>query len=286
MKIRHCDVCNVDIGYKNWSRHIDSKKHKKNEGNNLVTFSNTTSNNLVTFSNNLVTSSNNLVTQDKNQYQCEYCNKIFNKSNSYYRHKKHSCKVKKKEDEQKEFIKQQIINNTTNNNTNTNTNSHNTMNVTNNNTININNYGNEDYSALDKEFLLKLSLEPNNSKRKMITMLDQVYLKNEDNYNVIVSSKDGNHCKILNENKEWKTENIDKVLDYRMYKTVLEVIQSVNRYTKELGPETYDKTMNGINKYQKLIQYKKDDKLNKEDKKDFKEIREDHKLKLYNLNKK
>ena len=222
--------------------------------------------------------------------KCKFCNRHFKKQQSLSRHQLNYCKKKvniqeeitKKEKELNDL--KQIINNTTNNNTtnNSNNNSHNTMNVTNNNTININNYGSEDYSSLDKEFLKKLSLYHDNIKYKMMTVLDKVYLENKDNHNVIVSSKDGNHCKILNDNKEWETTNIDKVLDYRMYNSVEELIRSTTRNHRDLKGDILNNTLNGMNKYQKYIE-DKNEKLNKKDKKDFNDIREDHKLKLYNL---
>lgn len=29
--MKHCDICNIDIMKKNWSRHLKTKKHSKND---------------------------------------------------------------------------------------------------------------------------------------------------------------------------------------------------------------------------------------------------------------
>ena len=69
-----------------------------------------------------------------------------------------------------------------------------------------------------------------------------------------------------------------------MYNSVVNIIKSVNRNNEVLDANTINKTMNNINKYQNYIEENKSIDINKKDKKEFEYIREDHKIKLYNLN--
>tara|TARA_Y100000991_G_C21964781_1_gene346293 strand:- start:972 stop:1811 length:840 start_codon:yes stop_codon:yes gene_type:complete len=109
-----------------------SRKHLRNlekyeNQNNMV--SHRKNNNPVTKNNIVVThevTQSNTKIDIENQYICEFCNKKFKHSNSYYRHCKHYCLKKKELDENKNEIKrlkeeneklknQQSITNNTNN---------------------------------------------------------------------------------------------------------------------------------------------------------------------------
>ena len=314
---RECKICNKTIKHEtSWYKHLKSKRHIKLSNNNTITTQEQHNNNTTTTQEQH--NNNTITTQDTNQAEiygeCKFCDKVFKKQQSLSRHMLKYCPVKKKMEEQqkkreeeqrkieeetklKEEIKElkqtinNITNNTnnTNNNTNnTNTNSHNTMNLDNkkiNNHITINNYGKEDYSSLDKEFLKKLSLLGSNVKEKMIRTLDKLYIENKSNHNVKVSNlRDNSYCEILKEEEKWQKEKLDKVLDYRMYNSVRNIIKSISSNNEDLDVNTINKTMNNINKYQQYIEESKSIELPKKDKKEFEYIREDHKIKLYNLN--
>jgi len=311
---RECKICNKTIKHEtSWYKHLKSKRHIKLSNNNTITTQEQHNNNTTTTQEQH--NNNTITTQVSNQSEiygeCKFCDKVFKKQQSLSRHMLKYCSVKKEMEEQQrikeelmkkdEEIKElkQIINNTTNNNTNntnntshshnnTNTNSHNTMNLDNkkiNNHITINNYGKEDYSSLDKEFLKKLSLLGNNVKQKLITTLDKLYIENKSNHNVKVTNlRDSSYCEVYKEEEKWEKEKLDKVLDYRMYNSVMNIIKSINKNNEELDVNTIRKTMNNINKYQLYIEESKDIDIDKKDKKEFEYIREDHKIKLYNLN--
>ena len=300
---RECKVCNKVLKYEtNWNRHLKSKRHIK------LSEKEPTGTKMEPTGTKIELLEKYLDNEINNNFNCKYCDKSFKHKKSKIRHEKYRCKKKCRENERIERekkleeenkllreelkqVKQVITNNNTNNDnsTNTNTNSHNTMNLDNkrinNNHITINNYGNEDYSSLDKEFLKKLSLLGNNVKEKMIRTLDKLYIENKSNHNVKVSNlRDSSYCEILKEEEQWEKEKLDKVLDYRMYNSVRNIIKSISSNNEDLDVNTINKTMNNINKYQQYIEESKSIELPKKDKKEFEYIREDHKIKLYNLN--
>jgi superfamily II DNA or RNA helicase len=49
--------------------------------------------------------------QNENEkgYRCRYCNKVFTTSTSMYRHMKHTCKIKRKEDDEKKTINERLL---------------------------------------------------------------------------------------------------------------------------------------------------------------------------------
>jgi len=276
---KECKLCNKVLKHKSsWDRHLKSKRHIQLSNNNTITTQEQHNNNTRTTQEQH--NNNTITTQEhpKKVYgYCKYCNKSFSKQQSLSRHQLKYCKIKNNNN---------IINNTINTTTNNNTtnNNINTMNIDNKRIININNYGSEDYSSIDKQFLKKLSLYDNDVKRKLISTLDKLYIENNTNHNVVVSNIDGNYCKVYNEDDKWELEKLDKVLDYRMYNSVLNIIRSVSKNSNDLESVIINKTMNNINKYQKYIEENKELDIDKKDKRDFEYIREDHKIKLYNLN--
>ena len=67
--INHCDFCNRNFSSKrNYEAHISKQTCMKGE------------------------------------YDCKYCNRKFTTHNSMYRHMKHTCKIKKQNDKQKDEI--------------------------------------------------------------------------------------------------------------------------------------------------------------------------------------
>jgi len=294
---KECIYCNKVIKYDTyWCKHLLTKRHLKNvekktsttevplgttKGTTEVPLGTTKGTTEVPLGTTKGTTEVPLTTIHEllGKRTCKYCNKVFKHKNHMYRHMKYYCK----KNNSNNIINNTTNNNTTNNNTTNNT-TNNTMNIDNKRIININNYGSEDYSSIDKQFLKKLSLYDNDVKRKLISTLDKLYIDDNTNHNVMVSNIDGNYCKVYSEDDKWELEKLDKVLDYRMYNSVLNIIRSVSKNSNDLESVIINKTMNNISKYQKYIEENKELDIDKKDKRDFEYIREDHKIKLYNLN--
>ena len=120
MVLYTCEICNFSTNKTtNYQRHLQTKKHIKNEHGNSDT--NTTQTQNVSFSLQHIEGENNCVLlniehedgndffaknikypqvstsihkQDTEKFLCDYCNKIFTHKNNYYRHMKHRCRKK------------------------------------------------------------------------------------------------------------------------------------------------------------------------------------------------
>ena len=111
MVLYTCIICDFSSTYTtNYHKHCMSKKHLRNlekiekEKNKVC---NKKNNILVTKNNTGVTyevTQSNTKNDNENQYVCEFCNRTFKHSNSYYRHCKHYCMRKKELDDNKNEI--------------------------------------------------------------------------------------------------------------------------------------------------------------------------------------
>ena len=90
----NCNLCNYYTkSNSNYHKHLKTNKHNKNVVlQNHNTVKKTTSHKLYGVCNNSATLCNTTTQLVDDNYHCEFCNKLFNKHQSYYRHKKHYCK--------------------------------------------------------------------------------------------------------------------------------------------------------------------------------------------------
>ena len=176
----HCDICNKTIKLdKNWTRHLNSKKHIKLSIQKAVPHKN--GDKTLT---NPHKPSQTLTNASLETSECEYCSKQFTRKDNLKRHMDKYCKKKKEHDAMQQKIadleaqlKNQTGGNTTNNNT-TNNNNNNTTNnyITNNNIIVMQNFGNELVNFSD-EFLHQLT-HPDLSHQERRIMLEN-YISSE-----------------------------------------------------------------------------------------------------------
>ena len=182
-----------------------------------------------------VTQSNTEVTQSKS-FECEDCGDTFNKKNSYYRHKKHYCKMKdtftkdevmglladsKNKDKLINELQKQIevlltkVGNTTNN----------TNNNTQNNYIIINAFGKENMDYITDNYVKKL-LDKENGYNFIPKLLKDIHFNPEhkENMNICIPNKKRSLAKIYDGDKwvlEEKKGTIEKMTD-NAYKTLID----------------------------------------------------------------
>lgn len=120
MVLYNCIYCNYSTSSNsNYNKHLNTKKHKKhiqiidenrdviNSFHKKVVLCNTNA----TLTNNCATLCNtNTKNVDENNFVCKFCNKYFNKHQSYYRHMKYYCKMKQNQ-EDKDNKNQQLLEN-------------------------------------------------------------------------------------------------------------------------------------------------------------------------------
>ena len=128
---KRCEVCDKVVKYRtNWNRHCQTKKHlemEKMDKSHPITNQQPTNNQPVTnqqpTNNQPVTNqqpTSNQPVEDNNVFgRCLYCNKGFKHNQSYYRHMKHRCKLRPRQ-ETNQTVNNINTTNTTNNNNNTN----------------------------------------------------------------------------------------------------------------------------------------------------------------------
>ena len=201
----------------------------------------------VTQSNTKVTQSNTEVTQSK-CFVCEDCGDSFNKKNSFYRHKKHYCKMRdtytKKEHEkivaEKDAmigeLKKQIellltkVGNTTNNTTN-----NNTIN------ININAYGKENLKYITGDFIKNLIKGPYSSIPNLVKQI-HFHPEHKENHNVKIPNRKEKYASIYN-GDDWelrdKKETIEDIAD-KAYNLIEDHYEGGNKHMDKFINE-YDK---------------------------------------------
>jgi len=225
----NCELCNFLTNQKNdYNRHLNTKKHKKNEDKNgfmeekKLKKPHKTSENLTNLSFLPHKTSQNLT----NFPICQYCHKSFKRKDNLNRHLKKYCKEKKKIDkedflmnqlyEQKKMFEEnkkekeklydyidKLIEKTGDTNINI-------ENQTNNQII-LNNFGNEDISHISDKFMHKLLSIPYVGVQKLI---EKVHFnkKKPENKNIALTNKKEKMIKIFKNNK-WKYKSKNEIMD-------------------------------------------------------------------------
>ena len=224
-----CNICNFTSKFKNdYNRHLNTKKHKKNEDTKGLleekkpTFPHKTSENLTNLGFLPHKTSQNLT----NFPICQYCQKSFKRKDNLKRHLKKYCNEKKKIDkedflmnqlyEQKKMFEEnkkekeklydyidKLIEKTGDTNINI-------ENQTNNQII-LNNFGNEDISHISDKFMHKLLSIPYVGVQKLI---EKVHFnkKKPENKNIALTNKKEKMIKIFKNNK-WKYKSKNEIMD-------------------------------------------------------------------------
>ncbi len=293
----HCSYCNQPIKYQNnWIKHTKTKKHLRNKEKYPKTAENRTktAQNPHKTRTNIQNAAESIEKIEK-IYKCEYCSKTFKRKDSVKRHIDKYCKVKKKENEKDELIKElkkQLENNNQNNNTTNNTTNNNgdTTTTTNNNntlndnkiinqTINLNVHGRESI-LFDDSFLHKLSnpMITDTDRCKMI--LEKVYIDIEENRTLQITNLRSVWGKIFTGNDNWLAVKSKEQIQERMRKIPI----TYNRGAKECienwgeADEDFKKAQLAIHK--KFSNNIRTNTLN--NKKKVSEIYDAHRENLYN----
>ena len=157
-------------------------------------------------------------TENNENFICEFCNKFFYKKNSYYRHKKHSCKKKKDIEKDTSYLQEKvetmmneinklkikmgksaICGNIINGNLNVN------------NTININKFCYEDRSYITEEYINRLGNTQLYTIPAQIAKQIHVNPHHSENCNVKISSTRSKIATIYNGEK-WIKDDKRKVI--------------------------------------------------------------------------
>ena len=118
MPLYLCNLCNISTNIlSHHKRHLKTKKHLKNQNNydnNLEMSINIAkmSKNEQKYTKNEHKMSKNEQIMSKNskkKYNCEYCGNLFTTHANMMRHINHYCKVVKKEKEEKENLKLELV---------------------------------------------------------------------------------------------------------------------------------------------------------------------------------
>ena len=200
MKKYNCNRCNnysTDCRQNFWSHQNRTKKCGKTTKETRCRKMPKNAVSLVSNSIPIVSVSNE---HDLSSLTCEYCGKVFTQNGSMNRHKRRSCKVRKKQErERQEALQLQrpiIVNNTTNNNTTNNNNNtiDNSQHITNN--ININAFGYENTEHL-KNIIFQCLLESNYAESmKKLTQFVYNDPKHPENHTVDMRNDQTKYAKI------------------------------------------------------------------------------------------
>lgn len=174
-----------------------------------------------------------------NKYACEYCNKLFSHKNHYYRHRKHSCQVKK--DQEANNIENTNINNVINNGTvNNGTINNITNNITNNGTIDnstnvtifMNNFGEEaPLSIHDLVTILNECLNNNKLDQILPMYVKKRWIDNESNRTIDIRDMNRGIAEVYVD-KEWEKRFLNDVIEKIRLKST-KAIKEYLIYTRE-----------------------------------------------------
>lgn len=242
MPIYICEQCSFSSKIKtHYTRHINTKKHKKN-----IEICEEQKN-------------NKKIIGLKPCFSCDYCNSSFISFSNKRRHELHRCKLrpseskivcslKKKDNEIKSLKKQMELLLTkvgTTNNT--------IINNTTNNTINLNSYGKEDLSHITENLKTNLLHIPYGMIPKMIEVV-HFNDKKPENKNIILTNKNDNKIKIFSGNK-WiyknKEDTIKNLINekYFILDTHYDSINTIDDNSTEescLIPNEIQNSMNSV----------------------------------------
>ena len=225
MVIYRCDYCNFLSNIKcNYKRHLNTNKHynnikdlseetkkKINEYTKYTQSIHKDTNSSHKNTNSIHKNTNSIDKVFTEFIECDYCDKKFMSKQSMYRHKRHFCKLKNKNNQNLEDLK--LIVKEQNKQITKLIDKVGTTNITQNNINNIqlNNYGKEDISYITDQFKTNLLKGPYNMIPKLI---EQVHFnKNKpENKNILFPNKKDNKIKIFTGNK-WIYKNKDEVIN-------------------------------------------------------------------------
>ena len=282
MKENYCKICDFKTTLKsNFIRHLNTKKHKNNEKEyhaNIENYSfspQKSSKILISSSKNPQFSSKNLKNPQKSSqilpnsadklFICQFCNKVFKRSDNLNRHIKKSCKVKKEQDEikhdslvmqleenKKEMEEHKaekdklykyidkLIDKTGTTNTNITIDKHtsNQLNNQTNNQIKLNNFGEENLSHITDDYKLKMLSLPYGMIQNMI---EKVHFnkKHHENKNIALTNKRENMIRVFR-GKRWRYQDREYVVD----ELIKNHYNRLDEYFEEIGKDKMNATHN------------------------------------------
>jgi hypothetical protein len=212
------------------------------------------------------------------EYVCEYCDKIYSRTDSLKRHLEQFCKVKQKtnqleilqekyeellkEIQQLKQLKQESNNPLQNNNKNINI--HNTQNNTQNNSINISinglvEYGKEDLSKIGNINFLKALLKGSGASiPKYIFELIHFNPNYPENHNIYITDMNRKYFKIYN-GKKWILKSFDQMLPNTLDRYIGIVVDRLEDFNDILNDKKYKVDVKKYNKNIKFIEEKLED---------------------------
>ena len=244
MEEYECILCNYKTKYSsNYSKHLNTKKHKKNEDKIGVKVVNVLKKEQKTDKKGTLVEKKGQKTDTKRTFSskkvihvCKYCEKEFSSRQTLLRHEKKYCKqkedlttkldlqaeiIERLEEEMREYKKEketlykqieELIKKAGN------TTIHHGSTITN-NTINLNSYGKEDLSHITDSFKTQLIKGPFKMIPKMIEAVHFNENKPENN-NISLPNKNGKYMKVFKSGK-WtycnKNEVIDELMENNYY---------------------------------------------------------------------
>ena len=277
-----CIACNYcTIRKYDFKKHISTQKHI--EKTKLCNSCNTNATLCNSKCNTNATQNATQNISENNNYTCIYCNKTFNKHQSYYRHINYYCKdklsheeilekkierkVKKKIKEEYKLVPYKKI-------TTTNTIYNNTY--VNNNII-IKNFGAEDTSHLSDEFMYSMIRSP---YKMMLPMIEKIHLDENkpENKNIKVPNIRDNTYKVYDQGR-WLYKDRDTIIrdmiDAKCYE--------VDRFYTEKNKNNREELEKNVKKYHENTYKEFQGKYDNEDIELFSNLYRECKLALFTL---
>ncbi len=197
----------------------------------------------------------------ENEFFCVNCNKNFIHKGSYYNHVK-KCKEKKNSSENN-YINN-ILNKTSIETLNNYTNITNNLKVEGN--VKLVKFGDEDLSFIKDDVYKKIL---NSGFKSIPNLVEQIHFNPllENNQNIYISNMK-NSFVLVYDGEKWEVKDRDDVIEEIMYSKTDHLLEKFDDLIEDLPPKA-------INKFQRFIEKKDDDKV-------INQIKKDIKLILYN----